>query len=124
MKYLAMLKKEESTQSEALQKLQEPLFAVNAVPQGASVSEKQAPLDPAPMIPEPVAGDDWYDDMVCMAIQDLNDAGAEYMHASEEDRNRARRLEWEYTEAANASDSAQFLRALIEWRQTWLKTLH
>jgi hypothetical protein len=79
-------------------------------------NEKQAP--PAP------AGDDWFDDMISMAIGELNDAGCQYMDASQEDRDRARMLEIEYTVAANDGDSARFWKALREWKAIWIKELH
>jgi hypothetical protein len=78
-------------------------------------NEKQAP--------EAAAGD-WYDDMVSMAIDDLNAAGCQYMDAAEEDRVRARALEMEYTVASNDGDSARFWRALSQWKRIWIQELH
>jgi hypothetical protein len=69
-------------------------------------------------------GDDWFDDMISMVIEELNDAGCQYMDASQEDRDRARMLEIEYTVAANDGDSARFWKALREWKAIWIKESH
>jgi hypothetical protein len=105
-------------------------------------SAKNAPVsstpDPAPRTPDvnncsqiPInesqarPGDDpWFDDMISMVIEQLNDAGCQYMDAAEEDRDRARMLEIEYTVAANDGDSARFWKALREWKAAWIKELH
>jgi hypothetical protein len=120
MKYLAMLKKEENIHQEALPKLPEPPFDSFGSDPERHVSEKQAPPDPAPRTPE----NDWFDDRICDAIEDLNDAGARYTDASQEDRDRARMLELEYTVAANDGDSPRFWKALREWKAIWIKESH
>jgi hypothetical protein len=69
-------------------------------------------------------GDDWYEERICEVIDDLNEAGIEVMSVPLEARRKARELEREFTEAANADDMPRFWRALREWQRTWKGSLH
>ena len=86
--------------------------------------QKQAPPAPAPRPPEALPGDDWYDSMICMVLDDLNDAGIEVMDYPEEVRRTARQFFDEFSEAAAGGDMGRFWTALRAWRETWLKSLH
>jgi hypothetical protein len=145
---------EENIHPDELPKLPEPPFdSFDSDPKRHISKKKNAP-DPAPRTPDvrhgaqknlgPIGtiedvnnclqtpanesqarpGDDWFDDMICLAIEELSDAGAAYTDASEEDRERARALEMEYTVAANNGDSPRFWKALREWKAIWIEGLH
>jgi hypothetical protein len=96
------------------------------IKQGNSPHSPRSPrqgVDMQNQVPQ-ASAPDWYDDMISMAIEQLNDAGCQYMAAAEEDRVRARALEMEYTLAANNGDSPRFWRALSSWKRTWIRELH
>ncbi len=83
--------------------------------------QEQEPADPTPRSHE-AEGGDWYDDRICEAIDDL--AGVRMMTYPEHVRDAARKLFDEFSEAAAQGDDARFWKALMGWRQIWLKSMH
>jgi hypothetical protein len=108
---------EENIHPEALPKLPEPPFDSFDSDPKRYISKKDAPQASTP---DP----DWFDDMICMVIEQLNAAGIRYTDASPQDRERARALEMEYTVAANNGEAPRFWKALREWKGIWIRELH
>jgi hypothetical protein len=115
---------EENIHPNELQKVQKDHFTVFAVPEGACNSKKNEPQASTPDPGNRPGDDPWFDDMICMVIEQLNAAGIRYTDASPQDRERARALEMEYTVAANNGEAPRFWKALREWKGIWIKELH
>ena len=69
-------------------------------------------------------GGDWYDEEICTVIEELNTVGVVVPAVSELMRRKALRLEREITEAVLSDDGERFRKALAEWRETWMRSLH
>ena len=113
MKYLAMLKNQQTTYRDALPKQPKTPFDTFGSECKRHVSKSVS-----------AHGGARYDDAIRGVIDELNRRGAVVDGVPLSARREALRLEAEIHDAAMADDEARFQEALHLWRDVWARSLH